>query len=722
MLDDALKDTIQSAYRRWLAARGFTPRRGQRQMVAAIARAFADDNVQARMLAVEAGTGTGKTVAYLLAALPVARARGWRLIISTATLALQEQLVGRDLPDLAASSGLGFSFELAKGRGRYLCPQRLRARLAEGLAIDAGDTNADLFAGELAATQAGAADAEGAAELNAAQLEALFEAFVTRRWDGHRDSWPEALEEQAWRPLTTDHRGCTGSRCPEFRNCPYFTARARIADAEVVVANHDLVLADLALGGGAVLPDPTTSLYVFDEAHHLADKAQQHFALEWRVRGGVAWLDGLNPMLATLQQRLGRPAALVAPIDSILGGLPEALALARAIEAQVQLLDLQPNGDGRSQHRFADGLVPLELAELAGATADALRTLVTPLAEALRYLNSEEGIEAAGAGGSEHLLGGVGNALRRLEHGIAAMSDLDGAARPAIERAPNARWIALEGADPWADLVLHSVPVAVDDVLREHLWMRCQGALLTSATLAALGDFDQLFAQTGLPPDTCGLRLASPFDYPNQGALHVPAMRTDGGARDAHTQEIAELMPALLQTEQATLVLFTSWRQLRGVLRALPRRSERIVLCQGEIGRTELLARHKAAIDAGNRSAIFGLNSFSEGIDLPGVYCTHVVICKLPFPVPDDPLFASTCEWLTHHGQDPFNTLSVPAAALRLVQACGRLIRSETDRGRITILDRRLVSRRYGRQILESLPPFARFIDSPSATASVNAR
>ena len=721
MLDDALKDTIQSAYRRWLAARGFAPRRGQRQMVAAIARAFADDNVQARVLAVEAGTGTGKTVAYLLAALPVARARGWRLIISTATLALQEQLVGRDLPDLAASSGLGFSFELAKGRGRFLCPQRLRSRLAEGHSVEGGALNADLFAQELIASQAGSADADAAVELTSAQLEALLEAFVTRRWDGHRDSWPDALAEQAWRPLTTDHRGCTGSRCPEFRQCPYFAARARIADAEVVVANHDLVLADLALGGGAVLPDPTTSMFVFDEAHHLADKAQQHFALEWRVRGSVAWLDGLNPMLAILQQRLGRPPALVAPIDGILGGLPEALALARAVEAQVQMLELQRNGEGRSQHRFVDGVVALALAELAGAVADALRTLVEPLAEVLRFLNSEEGIEAVGTGGNEQLLGAVGNALRRLEHGIAAMSDLAGAARPATERAPNARWIALEGADPWAELVLHSVPVAVDDVLREHLWSRCQGALLTSATLAGLGDFEQLFGQTGLPADTYGLRLASPFDYPNQGALHVPAMRTDGGARDAHTQEIAEQMPELLQCERATLVLFTSWRQLRGVLSALPRRSERMVLCQGELGRTELLARHTAAIDAGKRSAIFGLNSFSEGIDLPGSYCTHVIICKLPFPVPDDPLFASTCEWLMHNGQDPFNTLSVPAAALRLVQACGRLIRSETDRGRITILDRRLVSRRYGRQILEALPPFARFIESQPTVVSAGA-
>jgi ATP-dependent DNA helicase DinG len=264
--------------------------------------------------------------------------------------------------------------------------------------------------------------------------------------------------------------------------------------------------------------------------------------------------------------------------------------------------------------------------------------------------------------------------------------------------------------------VLRSVPVAIDDVLEGALWSRCRGALLTSATLAALGRFDHLFARAGLPADTQGLRLPSPFDYPRQGRLHIPAMRTDGGARDAHTDEIAEQIPELLEQERATLVLFTSWRQLRTVLGALPRRVERFVLCQGELGRSEILARHKAAIDGGKRSAIFGLNSFAEGIDLPGAYCTHVIICKLPFPVPDDPLFAGTCEWLARNGRDPFDELSVPEASLRMVQACGRLIRSEHDQGVITILDRRLVTRRYGRQILDALPPFARQIDRlPSA-------
>jgi ATP-dependent DNA helicase DinG len=572
-----------------------------------------------------------------------------------------------------------------------------------------------MFAAELAALEGDGGDE--VPSLTPAQLEALFEAIATHRWDGHRDSWPEALDERAWRPLTTDHRGCSGSRCPEFRQCPYFVARQRIADTEVVVANHDLVLADLALGGGAVLPDPENSLYVFDEAHHLVEKAQQHFALEWRVRGSVAWLDGLNPLLATLQQRLRRPAGLVAPVDAVLSSLQEPLALARAMEGPLLLLDMQPSGDGRRQHRFVDGIVPRELADVADALRESLRGLVAPLDEVQRFVASDEGVEAAGAEGNEQWLGLVGNAQRRLDHGLSVLADFASAATPAPEsQAPCARWLAQEGAEPRGDLVLRSVPVAIDDVLEGALWSRCRGALLTSATLAALGRFDHLFARAGLPADTQGLRLPSPFDYPRQGRLHIPAMRTDGGARDAHTDEIAEQIPELLEQERATLVLFTSWRQLRTVLGALPRRVERFVLCQGELGRSEILARHKAAIDGGKRSAIFGLNSFAEGIDLPGAYCTHVIICKLPFPVPDDPLFAGTCEWLARNGRDPFDELSVPEASLRMVQACGRLIRSEHDQGVITILDRRLVTRRYGRQILDALPPFARQIDRlPSA-------
>ena len=712
MLDDALKQNIQTAYTCWLDARGFRARRGQRQMIAEIARAFGAEQRDDRLLAIEAGTGTGKTVAYLLAALPIARAHGWRLVISTATLALQEQLVGRDLPDLAAASGMHFSFELAKGRGRYLCPQRLDSLLANS---GRDPATAMLFANDYPA------DPRDAGAL--VDHQAFHEAFATARWDGHRDSWPVELSDATWRPMTTDHRACAGAKCRHFKRCPYFIARQNIEATDVVVANHDLVMADLSLGGGVVLPAPEDTLYVFDEAHHLAAKAQAHFTLDLRVRGTASWIEGLNPVLASLEQRLGRPAGLEDPIKRIVALLPDAAPHCATLETALLASPLQRRSDGSHIHRFAHGRAPAAVAAAAALLGTALAEIDGCLQDIDDRLldarddsrdRGRDGDGAMGATTVEEAIVVMAGVHRRMGGTRAALADLAGAAAerdPDDRTAPHARWFALAGDEAREDLIVTSTPVAVDALLREQLWARCQGALLTSATLAALDSFAALRASTGLPGGARAVRFASPFDYARQGELVVPAMRVDGGARDEHTDELVARMPALLEITSATLVLFTSWRQLNAVYLALPMRLARRVLRQGDLSRGEILRRHHAAIDAGESSSIFGLASFAEGIDLPGAYCTHVIIAKLPFPVPDDPLFQGLSEWLQTQGRDSFDEVSVPTAALRLVQACGRLIRNEADQGRITLLDRRIVTKRYGRQILQSLPPFQRTIE-----------
>ena len=710
MLDDALKRDIQTAYSHWLDARGFRGRRGQRQMIAEIARAFGDESRTNRLLAIEAGTGTGKTVAYLLAALPIARAHGWRLVISTATLALQEQLVARDLPDLAKASGMRFSFELAKGRGRYVCPQRLEILLANSGRDPATVSlfNDALFTDALLNHRPEAGEP--------ADFRAFFEAFVTQRWDGHRDSWPVELKDEAWRPMTTDHRACGGPRCKHFKRCPYFIARQNIDNCDVVIANHDLVMADLALGGGVVLPAPEDALYIFDEAHHLAEKAQSHFSLDLRVRNTTNWIEGLNPLLATLQQRLGRPAALTESIGRIIALLPDAAPECALLESAFMQLAFQRRSDGRHVHRFVHGRMPAEISAIGlqlAARLSRVDTLLQSIDEVLQ--DARDGDATMSATAVEEAITVLGGALRRMAATLAVLGDVASAAAeldPDERAAPRARWIALEGDAQREDIVFTSTPVAVDGLLRTLLWDRCQGALLTSATLVALDSFAALRASTGLPADAQAVRLASPFDYARQGELVIPFMRFDGGARDEHTDELVARMPGLLDIAPATLVLFTSWRQMNAVYLALPKRLERIVLRQGDLSRGEILRRHHAAIDASAPSAIFGLASFAEGIDLPGAYCTHVIIAKLPFPVPDDPLFQGLSEWLASQGRDSFNEVSVPHAALRLVQACGRLIRNESDHGRVTLLDRRIVTKRYGRQILESLPPFQRAIES----------
>ena len=250
LLTDEIKQNIQTAYSDWLQARDFKARRGQREMIAAIARVLCSNGENGRLAVIEAGTGTGKTAAYCLSALPIGAALGKTIVISTATIALQEQIVLRDLPDLQERTGLKFEVALAKGRRRYVCPKRLDEHVA-----NPGQS-------ELPGFMALSDD-------DLAQYQILSEAFKDNTWNGEVDSWPDQLDSETWQSISTDHRGCTNRRCSFFGQCPFFKARTQLDNVELIVANHDLVLADLSLGGGAVLSAPEDTIYILDEAHHL---------------------------------------------------------------------------------------------------------------------------------------------------------------------------------------------------------------------------------------------------------------------------------------------------------------------------------------------------------------------------------------------------------------------------------------------------------------------
>ena len=249
------------------------------------------------------------------------------------------------------------------------------------------------------------------------------------------------------------------------------------------------------------------------------------------------------------------------------------------------------------------------------------------------------------------------------------------------------------------------------ETLRRHLWNVAHGALVTSATLTALGKFDRFNMRAGLPFESKKEVVPSPFKYAEAGVLRVPDLRADPRDSDAHTQAIVRELPAILESAQGSLVLFSSRRQMQDVFEGVDREWRKRVLIQGSLSRQETLAKHKAQIDKGEVSVLFGLASFAEGIDLPGAYCQHVVIAKIPFAVPDDPVEAALAEWIEARGGNPFMEIAVPDASLRLIQACGRLLRNEQDTGSVTLLDRRLVTQRYGKAILNSLPPFRREID-----------
>ena len=713
MLSTELKSQIQGAYSRFLEAKGLKPRYGQRLMIAEVAKvlgAISTDDENRRdsdpaVVAVEAGTGTGKTVAYALATIPIAKAAGKRLVIATATVALQEQIVHKDLPDLMRNSGLNFSFALAKGRGRYLCLSKLDMLLQEGQAQSA---TAQLF------------EEEGFkidVDENSQKLfNQMIEKLAGNRWDGDRDSWPEALEDQHWARLTTDHSQCTNRHCPNFQQCAFYKAREGMTKVDVIVTNHDMVLADLALGGGAVLPDPRDTLYVFDEGHHLPDKAIGHFAHFTRLRSTADWLAQMEKNLTKLLAQHPLPGELGRLIEKV----PE---LTRELRSQQQfmfaaceqLADFKAGEDmegrERPRHRFVGGLVPEHLRELGIELKKGFSQLTdvfTRLAELLKQaMDGEPGLGIA-SHQAEEWYPLFGSLLARAQGNWelwTAFTVEDPENSP-----PMARWLTLADSGALYDIEVNASPILAAETLRRNLWNVAYGALVTSATLTALGTFDRFRMRAGLPKAAVTAIVPSPFHHADAGVLRVPDLKADPRDAAAHTAAIIRELPQMVEGARGTLVLFSSRRQMQDVFDGLERDWRKRVFIQGNLSKQETLNKHKARVDDGEASVLFGLASFAEGVDLPGAYCEHVVIAKIPFAVPDDPVEAALSEWIEARGGNPFMEIAVPDASLRLIQACGRLLRTEADRGTITLLDRRLVTQRYGKAILNALPPFRREI------------
>ncbi len=701
MLDEDIKVRIQQAYSRFLAAKSLTPRYGQKLMIAEIARTLGNIDIdengqrqsQSHVCVIEAGTGTGKTVAYLLAALPIAQALGKRVVLATATVALQEQVVIKDLPDVLNHSGLDFTFSLAKGRGRYLC----LAKLDRILSAD-GDT-------QLIPLYEDAASTIDDSEVKLYQK--MMESLAGAKWDGDRDNWRQEIAPASWQRVTTDHRQCSGRKCSHVRNCAFFKARDALTEADCIVANHDLVLADLALGGGAILPRPEDCIYIFDEGHHLPDKALHHFSNHVRFRSTIRWLgqsEGQWPSLAA-------PLAGASLFNQLAQPLETELKRVRKIqEDNLPLLhDISAHLD-RSQRpprlRFENGVAPSVLEALARQLRDAygeLCQLLTKLYDELTAL-IEQDYPSVPKVDLENLYPVLGSWLARAEANLALWNQYSDTAMN--EDWPLARWITLVEYNDVVDYEIVVSPILASRALAKDLWSRCFAAVVTSATLTALNSFDRFKYRAGTADDCVYATVPSPFNFRQNAVLKIPPQAVEAKDAFAHTESVVAILPTIIDTAGGSLVLFASRRQMLDVYEQLPRGFRDHILLQGLESKQALIKTHRQRIDGGEGSIIFGLASFAEGVDLPGDYCTHVVIAKIPFAVPDDPLEAALAEWIEARGGNAFMQVSVPDASMRLIQACGRLLRTEKDTGTVSILDRRLISKRYGKSLLNALPPF----------------
>ncbi|MHB8698651.1 MAG: ATP-dependent DNA helicase DinG [Sulfuricaulis sp.] len=676
----------------------FYARPEQYRMMRELAATFLNKEINVT----EGPTGVGKSLAYILPGSVVARKLKKKLVIATATVALQEQLVSRDIPQFIEKSGKDLRFGIAKGRGRYACTARLvRLGAAKGQA-------------------AGLVDNQVMNQQDSAFFSRLSEALQKGDWNGDRDSWNGAIPEQLWQTVTTDRHGCSKRRCDFFAPCPYYMSRNSLREADIIVSNQDVLLSDASLGGGYLLPKPEDTIYVIDEGHHLPHKTIQHFA------GGV-WLHAIEKWVERLPKVVNALAKLLKDQEIGLlakGCMDEYIALGRAVSAFVISLSnyspIQiangPGGDADSPpYRFPRGILPQAFAEHAKDVRNKTESLVEMMVTLRnRAMEATEDGDVV-ALKTEPWLSSLGTLIGRIQKSINCwdllLENSDNDSRPI------AKWISVKEYQGKLDYHIEASRISPASILEEKLWTRAFSVAVTSATITVAGKFDHFARDSGLCnfPKVRYLKLNSPFDYAKKAELNIPLMTAIPGKDDSHTRELSEKLMQLINRDEATLVLFSSKKSMLEVLGQLPKDLLEKCLVQHQKSRQEILSQHAQRVGHGQGSVILGLQSFAEGLDLPGALCTHVVVTKIPFPMPDNPVDQAVAEWIEDRGGNAFIEQTVPQACIRLVQAVGRLIRREMDWGKVTILDRRIVDRNYGKMLLKSLPPMRLNIEHPRA-------
>ena len=678
--------------------RGFVTRRQQNFMIGVASRTLGNTGAVA---AIEAKTGTGKSLAYLSAGFPLAIANGRRLVISTGTIALQEQLYDRDIPAFIRATGLDLKVALGKGRGRYVCPRNLNG--LTGGRTSQGELELDAEPGWPRPPRA--EDME--------RVQAMSSELASGEWNGDMDRRP-ALPPELLRLVTLAPGSCAGAKCTFAGRCPVLAARKELKNADVLVLNHDLLLSELALSlesDGQQLLDPSRTMFVVDEAHQLSEKAIEHGTFHMSFRSAEKLLDGVRRrLLGALRMAELKNVQGMEPteLSNLLESANDALA---SLEARLQMeLAAQP-GDvatgGRTQQGDQDAIWRGKLGRLPTAWRGASSEVASLLKRILQTVRSAKAA-VKDCGADQQSITRAMTKFSMDEGKLQAATGLfQGWARQDAEgKGPCARWISRESN---GGLALHCAPVTADGLLEAILWSQAESVLLTSATLSSGGNFDSFAEGLGLPAHAETFCLDSPFDLQRQAMFEVPWIVAAPQDHEAHCAAVSSWLADELPWggAEGALVLFTSKRKMYRCLELLPASQQEMVLVQGTMAKGDLLKRHAEKVVGGKASVIFGTNSFGEGVDLAGTLLTNVVITQLPFMVPTEPVLATLAEWYEENGRNPFAEISIPDAIRVLTQYCGRLIRTSDDTGRITVLDRRLIEKNYGKRILDALPPFA---------------
>lgn len=636
--------------------------------------------IEKSILCIEAPTGTGKTLAYGLAGLKARQAEKV-LVVSTATTALQEQFFINDLPLLEKILNKKFQVVLAKGRRRYVCHARIfhPERFFEDEAV-------------------------------LPEIGLLQNALTDGSWSGAFDDLETKVEPAVWQKISTDAQGCSAGRCDYFNQCVFFQNRRKMYHADVVVTNHSLLLSDLELGGGVVLPAMQDSIYVLDECHHFPEKALAHFAKQAAVMRSFDWLNSIGKVLAkiVLQVSLNQQH-----IEDLTRTVKEMVEVLRQVKI---FLDNCKNHFEQNQLRITE--LSAHLKDLAQALVQHSRYMSGILQSLLRMVEQAheryQQSDPVKAVVIEPLRATLDYIYDRCENFYAIWSDVL-SLNLNSDQMPIACWFEYITTRDGEDYTLHTSPINISAAMKTLFWDKLeQGAVLCSATIRSMGAFDDFLRKLGLKnnPAVSVQKLDSPFFY-HHSVLFVPSMQYEPtqAMQTAHLQEMLILLPRLILPASGTLVLFTSRQAMWFVFKNIDRAFKNNILLQDDYNKMELIKRHKKQIDQKKASIIFGLASFAEGIDLPGQYCEHVIIQKIPFSVPSDPIAQTRSEWLKKHHKDAFQLITLPETSIKIAQYIGRLLRHEQDRGIVTILDKRLYSKRYGQSLLHNIPDFTRLLN-----------
>ena len=596
-------------------------RPSQARLAAAAARVLEDGG----LLLAEAGTGTGKTLAYLLPAVELGR----RVVVSTGTRNLQEQLLGKDIPMLARALGRDLSVAVMKGRGNYLCRMRFRSF----------------------------AEAGSFRRLEELPMFRAVEAWAPRTATGDRGEIEDLADgADFWREISASSENCIGASCGDFADCWVTRMREEALAAEIVVVNHHLLCADLAVkdgGYGEVIPEYDT--LVLDEAHLLEDVATQYFGL-------VVSSYRVDDLCRDVERELAAARLEATDVRSECSALRE----------KAQLL-FAAVGTATRGRRLGPGWMPPRVEELSSSVLMRLDGLATAL---LALSDPPDGLRGAAARAA---------ALKReLAFVLAAEDDA------------HVYFVEARGRG----VQLRATPIDVSTRLKESLFDRLRAAVLTSATLAVDGGFDYLRTRLGIEGGE-DLLLASPFDFARQAILYVPRRMPDPRSPDFVGRATDEIVRLLRLSRGRAFVLFTSYANMHAVAERIAGAVPYPILVQGEAPRGALLDMFRRTPGA----VLLATASFWQGVDVAGEQLSCVIVDKLPFASPSDPVVEARIDRIRTRGGNPFVDYQVPVAILMLKQGLGRLIRSASDRGILAVLDSRLVERQYGRRFLESLPP-----------------